>query len=202
MSLQPPHPLTWLRDELLIRLYAPTPQSARLADLLQPGSPLDETLTGLVWLVGEEFFRNLFSTVFQQIVLVVERVLLEEKGMTTRTFQSDDAVLFKEDIRLLCEYFVQRDDNGVAQGINDNDAQEWTKRLMQLVTMILAQPSRELVEQYNDSQTPETHHKRVVTRQVIHKVLMRRKDAEAKKFQSQFKTGIRATLNALPGLKE
>jgi hypothetical protein len=125
-----------LRDDFIIRLYAPTPSKYRLIDILDGGDntcgpqSLSDILVSMKRHCGDgnPFFRVLLGAIFRSICEAVETVLLRDNGMVRRTIDMDDANLILEDIDFLKEYFVQ---DGV--GIDENEAVQWSRRIQQLV---------------------------------------------------------------------
>jgi len=128
-----------LREDFIIRMYAPTPSKYRLIDILDGGenvcgpSTLSEILGSIKRHCGDEnpFFRVLFGAIFRSICEAVETVLLQDKGIVRRTIAMDDASLILEDMDALKDYFVADGD-----GIDEADAVEWGRRIQQLVTVL------------------------------------------------------------------
>jgi hypothetical protein len=125
-----------LRDDFIIRLYAPRPSRYRLIDILDGGdnicgpNSLSDILVSIKRHCGEDnpFFVVLLGAIFRSICEAVEMVLLKDKGSVRRTIDMDDASLILEDMDYLKEWFVQDGD-----GIDENDAVEWGRRIQQLV---------------------------------------------------------------------
>ena len=125
-----------LRDDFIIRLYATTPSKYRLIDVLEGGDNIcgPQSLSDVIVSMkrhcgdGNPFFRVLLGAIFRSICEAVETVLLRDNGMVRRTIEMDDATLILEDMDYLKDYFVQDGD-----GIDENDAVEWGRRIQQLV---------------------------------------------------------------------
>jgi hypothetical protein len=125
-----------LRDDFIIRMYAPTPSKYRLIDILEGGDnicgpeSLSDVLVSIKLHCGHDnpFFRVLLGAIFRSICEAVETVLLRDKGSVRRTIDMDDASLILEDMDYLKDYFVQDGD-----GIDEADAIEWGRRIQQLV---------------------------------------------------------------------
>lgn len=125
-----------LRDDFIIRLYATTPSKYRLIDVLEGGDNTcgPQSLSDVIVSMkrhcgdGNPFFRVLLGAIFRSICEAVETVLLRDNGMVRRTIEMDDATLILEDMDYLKDYFVQDGD-----GIDENDAVEWGRRIQQLV---------------------------------------------------------------------
>jgi hypothetical protein len=125
-----------LRDDFIVRLYAPRPSKYRLIHILEGGdnicgpNSLNDILVSIKRHCGEDnpFFVVLLGAIFRSICEAVEMVLLKDKGSVHRTIDMDDASLILEDMDYLKEWFVQEGD-----GIDENDAVEWGRRIQQLV---------------------------------------------------------------------
>jgi hypothetical protein len=126
-----------LRDDFIVRMYAPTPSKYRLSDILDGGdnicgpSSLSDILVGIKRHCGDDdpFFCVLLGAIYRSICEAVELVLLKEKDSVRRTIDMDDASLILEDMEYLKDWFVQDGD-----GINEGDAVEWGRRIQQLVS--------------------------------------------------------------------
>ncbi len=126
-----------LRDDFIIRMYAPTPSKYRLIDILEGGDnicgplSLSDILVSIKRHCGDDnpFFRVLLGAIFRSICEAVETVLLRDKGTVRRSIEMDDASLILEDMDYLKDYFVQDGD-----GIDEADAVEWGRRIQQLVS--------------------------------------------------------------------
>jgi hypothetical protein len=127
-----------LRNDFIIRMYAPSPSKYRLIDILEGGEnicgplSLSDVIVGIKRHCGNDcpFFRVLLGAIYRSICEAVETVLLKDKGSVRRIIEMDDASLILEDMEYLKDYFVQDGD-----GIDEADAVEWARRLQQLVVI-------------------------------------------------------------------
>ncbi len=125
-----------LRDDFIIRLYAPTPSNYKLMDVLEGGDNTcgPQSLSDILVCMkrhcgdGNPFFRVLLGAIFRSICEAVETVLLRDNCMVRRTIDMGDASLILEDMDYLKDYFVQDGD-----GIDENDAVQWGDRIQKLV---------------------------------------------------------------------
>lgn len=128
-----------LRDDFIIRLYAPTPSKYRLIDILDGGdnicgpNSLSDILVSIKRHCGDDnpFFVVLLGAIYRSICDAVETALLRDKGSVRRTLDMDDASLILEDMDYLKDWFVQDGD-----GISEADAVEWGRRIQQLVSLL------------------------------------------------------------------
>jgi hypothetical protein len=131
-----------LRDDFIVRMYAPTPSKYRLIDILEGGDNIcgPHSLSDVLVSIklhcghGNPFFLVLLGAIYRSICEAVETVLLRDKGTVRRTIDMDDASLILEDMDYLKDYFVQDGD-----GIDEADAVEWGRRIQQLVSLLFLQ---------------------------------------------------------------
>ena len=183
-----------LRDQFVARLYYPTPTASPLAALLHEGSAFDLCLaevarelsswdavvtvtepTDADWLLWA-----LMERVCQAIVEAVEWCLVgEPMGQIERQICCEDAQLVVEDLMVLRRYFVQRDDEGNVNGLEEERVAAKTGRLEMLANNLLAESTERLIELYYDRTTPEHSDKALIDRQTIIGALSNRRDKAA-----------------------
>jgi hypothetical protein len=177
-----------LREDFVARLYYPTPSASPLSALLEEGMSLDmalaeasgvlmscETLEG-----SQDLLWALLEQVLTTIVKAVEWCIMgEHMGAIERRIVPDDHLLIVEDLVALKRYFVQRDEDGVVNGLDEEKVAAKTGRLEMLANTLLSETTERLIELYYDRSTPEYSDKALIDRTTIVGTLARRPDKAA-----------------------
>jgi len=117
------------------------------------------------------------------LVQALEQVLLD--GGPRRVFCSADGPLLMEDVKLVREFFIARDEAGVPHGLDESEVLRTTKRLEHLV-MLMHLPTGDLISRFLNppDHLPDHHSSEALTRANLARVLLHRAaaDPHAKNF--------------------
>lgn len=164
-----------LRPALIDGLYTPNVASVRLVSVLDAVDPVLGVISELVVADGTD---DLVTSVLHAFVLGMEHVLLD--GGPNRWYELSDHDLIMDDLLLLQEFFMAKDESGIPQGLRQKAVLGQTTYLRNLIANLFEEESETLIEKWNTA--PPTHNAHPVTQRNIFRVLAHRRDAVAINF--------------------
>jgi len=181
-----------MRDDFVAKLYYPNPKSNSLSPLLAQDSAMDTLLTAIAAEFAIEDFSHLMWFIFEKVMVRILKALEwcligEAMGAIRRHFSHTDVSVIKEDLVVLQDYFIQRDEEGNANGLDENLVLEHSARIEGITTKLLAVPTQKLMEMYYERDTLEDDPTEIVTRKNILGALARRSEKEAKDLVKEVK---------------
>uniref|UniRef100_A0A7S0EU62 MHD1 domain-containing protein n=1 Tax=Hanusia phi TaxID=3032 RepID=A0A7S0EU62_9CRYP len=177
-----------LREDFVGRLYFPSPSSYRLLPLLAQDGQLDSMLTEMsAEMLAVDGFSDLLweilEKVCENIIRLLEWCLVgEQMGSIARHCDEKETGTIAEDLVSLKNYFVQRDEEGNSNGLDEEVVTSKTARLQLITNRILSEPSKSLIALFQDPHLPDDDDKDIMNRRIILGALDHRTDKAARDF--------------------
>lgn len=183
-----------LRDRFLHGLYTPRATDSDMRSVLKP---LNVALGTVLRCVPVSAARQqLVIEIFLVWVHGVHAVLLD--GGPTRDFEPDDEKIFERDLKLLQDFFLAKDAQGVPQGVPFGVVEEATRPLRQLL-VLMGTPSETLVEVWESGRDAGSAKllPRTPSEDGVAQVLLHRSDELAKLWKAKHARHVQAHLHQL-----
>ncbi|KAK5575487.1 hypothetical protein RB653_006620 [Dictyostelium firmibasis] len=151
---------------------APLNQKDRISDILESLSPHLKTIYNSTQSLDRG--NDILASVSRSFLQAMEYCLLY--GGPTRHFQPKDAELIEYDLELAKDFFLDRDDNGVATAVSDELFESYVTNLRKVVQLLMDLSSDILIEQY------DSKGKSQFSKETILCVLVHRNDKPSRSF--------------------
>ncbi|KAN0030261.1 hypothetical protein ACTA71_010023 [Dictyostelium dimigraforme] len=156
---------------------APLNPKDRISDIIESLSPHLKTIYNSTQSL--ERGNDILASVSRSFLQAMEFTLLY--GGPTRYFQPKDAELIEYDLELAKDFFLDRDDNGVATAVSDELFESYVGNLRKVVQLLMDLSSDILIEQY-DSHNNNNKGKSQFSKETILCVLVHRNDKPSRSF--------------------
>ncbi|KAN0033664.1 hypothetical protein ACTFIV_000126 [Dictyostelium citrinum] len=153
---------------------APLNPKDRISDILESLSPHLKTIYNSTQSL--ERGNDILASVSRSFLQAVEFTLLY--GGPTRYFQPKDAELIEYDLELAKDFFLDRDDNGVATAVSDELFESYVGNLRKIVQLLMDLSSDILIEQYDSNNKGKSQ----FSKEIILCVLVHRNDKPSRSF--------------------
>ncbi|KAM9960217.1 hypothetical protein ACTFIW_009343 [Dictyostelium discoideum] len=165
------------KQSIVESIYSSPPLNTndRISDILESLSPHLKTIYNSTQSL--ERGNDILASVSRSFLQAMEFTILY--GGPTRYFQPKDAELIEYDLELAKDFFLDRDDNGVATAVSDELFESYVANLRKVVQLLMDLSSDILIEQYDNTNKGKSSQ---FSKEIILCVLVHRNDKPSRSF--------------------